>query len=134
MDFNFLVGIQNFINLINENWTLIIICIGLVITLINRIRNYLAMSDQDRIQAVKTLIKEVILEKVTNAEIQYEDWEKAGAIKRAQVIEELYSKYPILRDVIDQEALIKWIDEMIDEALLTMREIFKKNTEQNTEQ
>lgn len=53
--------------------------------------------------------------------------QKAGSVKRAQVIEEIFEKYPILSKVTDQEALISWIDETIDDALKTMREVFTEN-------
>jgi len=129
MNFDIVNGIQKFVQLINDNWTLIIIVVGLVVTLINRVRKYLELSDQEKIEAIKALIKNTILENVTNAEIEYEEWVKAGAIKRAQVIGEIYEKYPVLYTVVDQEGLIKWLDNAINEALETMRKIFEENSE-----
>lgn len=64
---------------------------------------------------------------VTEAEIDYEEWNKAGSIKRSQVINQIYGDYPILSKVIDQKALIEWIDETIDESLKTLREIVAEN-------
>ena len=72
-----------------------------------------------------------MLQLVTEAEISYEEWTKAGNIKRAQVIQIIYEKYPILSKVADQNEVIGWIDKTIDDSLKTMREIFKENTEQN---
>jgi len=37
--------------------------------------------------------------------------------------------YPELYNVVDQEGLIKWMDEAIDEALKVMRQIFEENQE-----
>lgn len=48
-------------------------------------------------------------------------------MKRAQVIEKIFETYPILSKVTDQEELIKWIDEVIDESLETMRKVFEEN-------
>lgn len=127
MDFNILTGIQNFLQIVNDNWTTIIIIIALINTLYIKIRNYIAMSDSDKIEAIKVCIKETILEKVTNAEIEYEDWTSAGAIKRAQVINEIFEAYPVLYKITDQESLIAWMDKTIDEALVTMRDIIEKN-------
>lgn len=127
MNFNLLNGIQNFVRLINDNWTLIVILIGFVFTAINRVRAYMQLTDQEKIDAIKTSIKEMMLEKVTNAEMEYENWVKAGAIKRSQVIAEIYETYPILYQVVNQDELIKWIDESIDEALKIMRQIFEDN-------
>lgn len=130
MNFDILNGINRFVDFVNNNWTLIVIVIGMIITLINRIKTFVKMSEEDQINTIKTLIKETMLEKVTNAEIAYEDWIKAGAIKRSQVMNEIYEQYPILYQVVDQEDLIKWIDDAIEEALKTMRDIFTKNTEE----
>lgn len=129
MNFDIVNGIQKFVQLINDNWTLIIIVVGLIVTLVERVRKYLELSDQEKIEAIKALIKNTILENVTNAEIEYEEWVKAGAIKRAQVIGEIYEKYPVLYTVVDQEGLIKWLDNAINEALETMRKIFEENSE-----
>lgn len=129
VDFNVLNGIQNFLQMVNDNWTTIIIIICLANALWIKIKNYLVMSDEDKINAVKACIKETILEKVTNAEIEYEDWISAGAIKRSQVINEIFEMYPILYKVTDQESLIAWMDKTIDEALKIMRDILEKNTD-----
>lgn len=48
-------------------------------------------------------------------------------MKRAQVIEKIFETYPILSKVTCQEELIKWIDEVIDESLETMRKVFEEN-------
>ena len=130
MNFDILNGINRFVDFVNNNWTLIVIVIGMIITLINRIKTFVKMSEEDQINTIKTLIKETMLEKVTNAEIAYEDWIKAGAIKRSQVMNEIYEQYPILYQVVDQEDLIKWIDDAIEKSLETMRDIFTKNTEE----
>ena len=47
-------------------------------------------------------------------------------MKRAQVIEKIFETYPILSKVTNQEELIKWIDEVIDESLDTMKRCLKK--------
>ena len=39
----------------------------------------------------------------------------------------IYEEYPILSKVVDQKALTEWIDEQIDSALDTLREIVKTN-------
>lgn len=127
MEFNVLHGIQNFLKIVNDNWTTIIIILCLINTLIIRVRNYFKLSNEDKVEAIKSYIKEIMIEKVTNAEIEYEDWVKAGALKRAQVIEEIFEEYPILHQVTDQKALIAWIDTTIDEALETMKIILEKN-------
>lgn len=120
-------GIKNFLELVNDNWTLILVICGLALGLYKKIKDYRSKTTEEKIEIAKAQIKEIILKMVTEAEIDYEEWNKAGSIKRAQVIEQLYEDYPILSKVIDQTTLISWIDEAIDEALVTLREIISEN-------
>lgn len=125
---NILSGIKNFIQFINDNWTAICVLLSLLFIIYSRIKKYLKMSDEEKIFAVKKQIKEIILKLVAEAEFNYEDLAKSGAIKRSQVIEKIFSTYPILLSVVDQESIVSWIDELIDDALKTMREIFLNNS------
>lgn len=120
-------GIKNFLQFINNNWTLIIIIIGLIVTIYEKIKKYIKTSNKEKIDIAKEQIKEVILKLVSNAEVDYEEWNKAGSIKRSQVIEQIFSKYPILSKEMNQEELISWIDNVIDESLNTLRDIISKN-------
>ena len=131
MFMNILNGIQNFLQFINDNWTSIIVIIGLLISIIRKVMNYLKKSDDEKIEIAKKQIQETMLRLITEAEIDYQEWVKAGSIKRSQVIEEIFLMYPVLSKVANQEELIAWIDDVIDESLETMREIFAKNSEQN---
>lgn len=129
---NVLNGIQNFLQLINDNWTVIMVIIGLGIAVGKKAKNYFAKSDEEKIAIAKAQIRETILKMITEAEVDYEDWNKAGSIKRSQVIEEIFEKYPILSKVVDQEDLIKWIDTEIDNSLETLRDIVSKNKVDDT--
>ena len=122
-------GVRNFLQFINDNWTAIIVIIGLFIALYKKIKNYLKLSNEEKINITKKHIEETILKLVTDAEEDYQEWVKAGAVKRAQVIEEIFLLYPVLSKVTDQEELIVWIDEVIDNALKIMRDIFAQNAE-----
>lgn len=123
-----LVGIKNFLNIINENWTLITVVIGLGILVFRKVKSYLALSDQEKINLALTQIRTTALKMVTDAENMYEDWKSAGSIKRAEVIDKIFKDYPILDKVTDQETLIEKIDEIIDEALVTMRKVIEENS------
>lgn len=120
-------GIKNFLELIEENWTVIVVIIGLAIAIAKKVKDYLGKSDEEKIEIAKQQIQEIILKLISDAEVDYEEWKKAGSIKRSQVIEEIFIEYPILSKAVDQEELIKWIDEIIDEALVTLREIVAEN-------
>lgn len=128
-----LKGIQNFLQFINNNWTTIIIIISLLIALYQKIKSFISKSNEEKIEQAKKQIKEICLKLVTDAEIDYENWNQAGSIKRAQVIQKIFTDYPILAKVTDQESLIKWIDDTINNALKELRKIVTENTNTNTE-
>lgn len=130
---NILNGIQNFLMLVNEHWTEIIVIIGLALALYKRVKGYLGKTNEEKIEIAKVQIKETVLRLVTDAEMDYKEWVKAGAVKRAQVVEEIFMMYPILAKVTNQKELVAWIDDIIDEALETMREIFAENESQEPE-
>lgn len=123
-----LTGIRNFLDLINQNWTLITVIIGLGILVYKKIKNYLSLSDQEKIDLALKQIRITALKMVTDAEDEYANLVKAGKIKRAEVIDVIFEKYPILNKVTDQETLINTLDDIIDEALITMRKVIEENT------
>lgn len=120
-------GIKNFLSLINDNWTTILVIVGLALALWKKIESYSKFSTNKKIEIAKKQISENILKLITQAEKDYAEWEKAGSIKRSEVISEIYKEYPILAKVVNQEELVKWIDEQIDNALPTLRDIIKQN-------
>lgn len=120
-------GLQNFLEFLNENYVSILVCIGLIIGLVQEVKAYIGKSDDEKVNIAKEQIKEVVLKLVSDAEVDYEEWNKAGSIKRSQVINKLYAEYPILSKVVDQEALTQWIDDTIDDALKTLRVIIADN-------
>ena len=124
---NLLTSINNVLMFLKNHWSEITICAALVILLAKKIKEFMAQSDEDKIQNALRQAKEIILDSVTRAEVDYSEWKKSGAIKRAQVLDEIFEKYPILAKVTDQETLIKILDGYIDEALSTLREIIDKN-------
>lgn len=130
---NILNGIQNFLMLVNDHWTEIIVIIGLALVLYKRVKDYLGKTNEEKIEIAKAQIEETVLRLVTDAEMDYKEWVKAGAVKRAQVVEEIFMMYPILAKVTNQKELVAWIDDIIDEALDTMREIFAENESQEAE-
>ena len=65
---------------------------------------------------------------ITDAEIDYESWNKAGSIKRSQVIQKIFEKYPILTKVSNQTEIIEWIDETINISLKELCKIVAENS------
>lgn len=123
---NFIDGLKNFLLFINENWTSVLVIFGLILMLWKKIENYKKLSTEEKIAIAKRQIQERILKLISDAEENYEDWAKAGEIKRAEVIARIYDEYPILSSVVNQDELINWIDEQIDAALLTLRDLWEK--------
>lgn len=120
-------GLQNFLEFLNENYVSILVCLGLVIGLVKKVKDFLGKSDEEKIAIAKKQIHEAMLRMITSAEIDFEQWNKSGEIKRSQVIAEIYAKYPILSRAINQEELVAWMDEEINNSLKTLREIVKEN-------
>lgn len=122
-----LVGIKNFLDLINQNWTLITVIVGLGLLVFRKIKSYMALSEQEKINLALEQIRITALKMVSDAEQAYDEWVKAGSIKRAEVIDQIFKDYPILSKVTDQKTLIKTLDDIIDEALEEMRKVFSAN-------
>lgn len=128
----FLNGVYNFLNFVNNNWTMIFAIIVLLIAIGRKIVFFFSKSKEEQLEIAKAQIKEVMLRLVTEAECDYYEWIKSGEIKRAQVIDEVFAMYPILSKVTNQADVIAWIDDAIDEALKTMRKIFEENKASST--
>ena len=120
-------GIVNFLYFVNENWTSIMVMLGLLIGLYTKVKDYLSKSQEEKIAIAKTQIRESMLKMITDAEIDFETWNDAGSIKRSQVIKQIFDQYPILSKVVDQQELIVWIDDEINYSLKTLRKIVKNN-------
>lgn len=121
---NILDGIKNFLQLVNENWTTILVIVGLTIGIYRKTRMFFDTTNDEKIEIAKKQISERMLKLVSDAEENYESWAKAGEIKRSEVISKIYEDYPILSGVIDQDELINWIDDQIDAALPTLRKLW----------
>ena len=120
-------SLQNFLEFINANYVSILVCIGPLVGAIQKIKSYLGKTDEEKMEIAKKQIQQTMLKMITEAEINYDQWNEAGSIKRSQVIEEIYEKYPILSKMLNQEDVIAWIDNEINNSLKTLREIVKSN-------
>lgn len=120
-------GIKNFLQFINDNWTVIIIILSLIFALYQKIKGLFKKDKDVRFEVAKAQIKETMLKLITDAEIDYQTYNKAGSIKRSQVIQKVFNDYPILSKVTDQQGVIDWIDETINESLKTLRKFVAEN-------
>ena len=122
-----MTGIERFISYLSENWVMLLVLTGALISISRLVSKYLALDNAEKIETVKRLIKEIMLKMITEAEIDFEEWNKSGSIKRSKVIAEIYDKYPILSKAASQEEVIAFIDGEINSSLKTLREILKEN-------
>ena len=127
-------SINKIMNFLVENWTMICAVLVIGIAVYEYVQNFRKKSKEEQeaiirqqIEIAKQQVAEIMLMLVTEAEKDYREWIKAGEIKRAQVIDAIFEKYPILLMVTNQAELIAWMDETIDEALKKMRKIFEEN-------
>lgn len=123
-------AITNLLTWLNENWSAIVVIIGLLLALYQKIKNYLKKSEAEKIAMAKEQLSEIMLKLVSDAEEDYEEYHQAGEIKRAEVLNIIYEKYPILAKIMPQAQLVEWIDEQIDLALETLRDILANKEEQ----
>ena len=125
-------GLKNFLSFMNDNWTTIVVIISLLVALYQKVRSLISKSNEEKIASAKAQIKEIVLKLITDAEIDYEHWNKTGSIKRSQVIQKIFEEYPILAKAVDQKVVIAWIDEFIDESLKELRKVITEieNTEE----
>lgn len=116
-------GIKNFLEFVDANWMNLVIIAGLLIGLYQKISTYLKKSNEEKVEIAKHQIREIMLKMISDAECDYDEWNKAGEIKRSQVIKKIYEMYPILSKVVNQEELTEWIDAEIDDSLETLNDI-----------
>lgn len=132
-------SIINLLSWLNENWasiiTILILLAGIYFKAKSSYTAWKRMSKEEKekqfevaISKAKLALDEFILGFVADAEINWiEEGSKLGAVKRAEVIQRVYEQYPIFNEVTDQQSLIKYIDELIDHALVTVREKIRKD-------
>lgn len=123
---------------IQDNWASIITIVVLLIGIYTRAKKFVtdwqsktkeekeALEKEAFNKAVETAKKalaDYILVLVSKAEIDWKSEDgKLGQTKRAQVIEEIYKKYPVLEQVGDKKELLEYIDGLINQALKIVRE------------
>lgn len=128
---------------IQDNWASIVTVVVLALGIYERAKKFWndwkAKTEEEKKQAEKEVfdkavetakkaLADYILILVSKAEIDWQSEEgKLGKTKRAQVIEQIYNKYPILEQVEDKEELLAYIDSLIKEALEIVRRELRQN-------
>lgn len=121
-----MTGIANFLSFINNYWIDILVVAALIYFIYKKIVAFIKLSDEEKIEALLTVIKKEILNYMSEAEIDWKDVEKSGAVKKSQVISKIYEKYPELSKIINQEKLIAQIEIIIEQTMTEMNNILNK--------
>lgn len=132
---------------IQDNWASIVTVLILVFGIYERAKKFWfdwkAKTEEEKKQAeqeafdkavevAKNALADYILILVSKAEIDWQSEEgKLGKTKRAQVIEQIYAKYPILEQVQDKEELLAYIDSLITDALQVVRKELRQELKDN---
>lgn len=137
-------AITRFLTFISDNWTalatILLLIFGIYAKAKKTYEDWQKKTEeekekilQEEIERAKKALAEFILSLVAEAEVVWKDeGSKLGAIKRAQVISEIFDKYPVLSYVADQEELLAYIDEQIDKALVIVREKIREQAKIDT--
>ena len=120
-------GLQRFLQAIYDNWTAILACVGLILGIIKKTQSYISKSQDEKLVIAKKQIQSIMLKMISDAEVNWKDWNKSGSIKRSEIIQKIYKDYPILSKVADQEEVLKWIDSEIDDSLKILKNIVENS-------
>ena len=100
--------------------------VGFVFLLSVEIKKYLKMSDEEKVQAALKAIKPILLKHMSEAEVKWDNYKKAGELKKSAVIQKVYDQFPVLKTYKNQDELIKMIETMIDEQLVEVNRIINE--------
>ena len=121
-----MTGFNNFIHLIQSQWTNIVVVIAIIATVVKTALSYSNMTEEQRVQSALKVVKEELMRLMCQAEIQWKDYKKSGDLKRSQVIKDIYNQFPFLSKYMDQDKLVKTIYEMIDKQMDNMDNLLNK--------
>ena len=110
-----MLSIENVLQFLGNNWINILFIAVVIFVAVKRIIKFINMTKEEKMEIVLKMVKEEILVYMSEAEIDWKEFEKSGEVKRAQVISKIYDKFPILAKYINQEELISRIDKIIDD-------------------
>ena len=112
---HFLDAILTGLTFIKDNWTLIVTVIGLTIAIAVKVKNYIKLSKQEKIDLALVNLKSVALALVTELAERYDE----NMVKRSAFFKYVVENYPSLAD--NLEDLVDSIDDIIDDALKVLK-------------
>lgn len=125
-------NIFNFLNdggSVNNIISVIIIIVGILLGIkyfSDFIDKFKDLSDEEKIKVILRIVKAEILKLMSDAEVEWSSFEKAGIIKKSQVIGKIYEKYPVLSSYINQEMIICELEKIIEDNMNNMNSVINK--------
>ena len=116
-------GLSNTLQFIQNNWSNIIVIFFILIIIITKVLNYFNLSNEGKVEIALNIVKNELLKLMCEAEVKWAKYKKSGELKKSYVISEIYDRYPVLSDYINQDELIEKITNMIDENMDKMNKI-----------
>jgi hypothetical protein len=118
-------GILNFLTWLSDNWTMVLMCVVIVISLAQRAKVFFSKSKEEQVKIALEQVRLEMLDLVTEAEKTYGSG--TGTLKRSQVIQKVFERYPILSKVTSVDSLTIQLDKMINDSLSDMRKLLESN-------
>lgn len=129
-----MASLNNTINFIVNHWSDIIIILAFIIGAVRGVFVIINMDVEKRKEIAMKIVRENLLKYMSDAEVQYSNYKKSGVLKRSQVINKIYTDYPVLANYVNQDELIEMIYKMIDDEMDRMNAIVNgKNPEKVNE-
>ena len=114
-----------------DNWVLLVISLSVIVFVGKSIVDYKKLSKEQQVEIAMKIITNTISKYVADAQERWSDYESAGGIKNSQVMDIIYTKFPILSTCTDQETLNKRLNELIDDALTYVRTTVDPNKQKS---
>lgn len=122
-------GILNFLNMLNDNWTLILAAAAALFGIAAKTHKWVRMGEEEKRKAAIEAVRKSMLAMVTEAEQKYGSG--TGTVKRSDVLKEIFEQYPVLAQAIHIDGTTELLDSMIDTALKDLRKLLEDNNEFN---
>lgn len=118
-------SIKIFINFIINNWTFITTVLACLYLCYTKLKQWNSLKEEEKVDVALAILKEQMLSYVSAAEKEFGSG--TGRLKRSEVIKKIYKDYPVLNKVINQEKLIKTLDDYINESLVELKNLLQDN-------
>ena len=108
---------MSFVDWVGRDYVMILLVIFAICSCFIKIEKSLRDSNEARINTALDAVKKEILIMMSDAEVKWKNYPKAGQLKRSEVFQKIFEKYPVLKEHDAQDDIEKIVDEYISEYL-----------------